>query len=168
MTAPALDLSIWNRPDSAYGDEAKSLRRMFDNVTDGLDATETFGQPFRALDSAFADASVEDWDGEGATAADRDTYILARAFLRKLPVTVPSPSISIDPDGEASFTWAERRDMMFSVSIGRDGTLSFAGLYGSKSNYGTESFVGQIPQTIRDNLARLFPQGAAETAGSHQ
>ena len=168
MTAPALDLSTWYRPDSAYGDEAKSLRRMFDQVTYELDATETFGQPLRALDSAFADASTDDWDGQGATAADFETYRVARAFLRALPVTVPSPSISIDPDGEASFTWAQRRDMMFSVSVGRDGTLSFAGLYGSKSNYGTEFFIEEIPKAIRDNLARLFPQGSTQAVGSHK
>jgi hypothetical protein len=139
---------------------------MFAKVTDELNATETYGQPLRALNAAFSDAEMDDWDGQGAAAADQETYAVARAFLRALPVTIANPSISIDPDGEASFTWARKRDAMFSVSVARDGRLSYAGLYGSKTNYGTESFVDQIPKAIRDNLARLFPEGTAETAGS--
>jgi len=159
-----LELAAWPAPDRAVGEEAKELRRMFAAVSDKLDATEAFGNRLRALDAAFWDAAVNDWDGQGAPAADRETYAVARAFLRALPMTVPEPSISIDPDGEASFTWARRRGAMFSVSIGRDATLSFAGVYDSKSNYGTESFIDEIPKTIRDNLARVFPEGTAQTA----
>ena len=166
MTTGVLELAAWPAPDRAYGEEAKELRRILTEFTETPDVTETFGNRLRTLNAAFRDAAVEDWDGRGATPVDQETYHVARSFLNALPVTVPDPSISIDPDGEASFTWVRRRGATFSVSVGRDGTLSFAGIYGSKSNYGTESFIEEIPASVRGNLARLFPQGTTETVGN--
>jgi len=55
MTTATLQLTAWPASDSAYGEEAQKLRRMFAKVTDELSATETYGQPLRALNAAFSD-----------------------------------------------------------------------------------------------------------------
>src|SRR5687767_7931061 len=46
------------------------------------------------------EASARNWDGYGALPMDSQSFQQAMNFLRALPTTSPSPSVSVDPDGE--------------------------------------------------------------------
>ena len=113
------------------------------------------GSRFQALWEAVEEASEEDWDGYGAMAANPEAYQRAYIFLKALPKTIPDPEITIDPDGEISFDWYHTPRMTFSVSVGPSGRLSYAGLYGKRTNYGTEFITEGLPKPILDNLGRL-------------
>jgi len=56
--------------------------------------------------------------------------------------------------------WHRSPRMVFSVSIGQTGNLSYAGVFGQNTTHGTETFVDDVPKTIEAGLARLFPSGS--------
>ena len=92
--------------------------------------------------------------GEGAdstenAAVSHETAWKAVAFARLLPRGLPIPEIAPDPDGEISFDWIGRSGKMFSVSIGSDGRISYAGRFGDKSKtHGTEQLSEILPREI--------------------
>ena len=161
MTAPAMAVSPVRvqstRSDSAIGEDAKSLRALFEGVQ-RPSASVVLGRTLWDLDLVWWESTRPNWDGDGARAVDRATYLMAKQFLHALPMssfpTLP-PDISADPDGELSFTWRKAPKQVFSVSVGGNGRLSYAGIFGAVNTHGTEYFIGQIPQTILAGMFRL-------------
>ena len=100
-------------------------------------------------------AQVEDWDGEESARVEPSTYVYACQFLRLLPSTIPVPEIAADTDGEILFEWDLGRRRVFSVSIGRDGTLTYAALFGHTKTHGTEHFREALPPVISNCFERL-------------
>src|SRR5262249_34822470 len=92
--------------------------------------------------------------GEGAdstenAAVSHETAWKAVAFAKLLPRGLPIPEIAPDPDGEITFDWIGRSGKMFSVSIGSDGRISYAGRFGDKSKtHGTEQLSEILPREI--------------------
>ena len=109
---------------------------------------------FEALKQAFVEATSENWDGEGGEPADAMSYRFALLFLQNLPGWAANPGASVDPDGEISLEWDWGRRSVFSVSIGRDGTLTYAGLFGVSKQHGVESFADDIPEGILSGIDR--------------
>lgn len=107
-----------------------------------------------ALLEAYCHAINENWDGEGAAAADPISYGFASSVLDALPGWVPNPDVYVDPDGEFCVEWDNGPRSVFSVSVGRDGTLTYAGLFGSRKSHGVEPFTDSLPLIITQNLAR--------------
>jgi len=106
---------------------------------------------------ALAEAADSNWDGYGSRAANRMAVEHAMRFLWHIPAGLPEPGVGIDPDGEISLEWYKSPYRRFSVSVGRDGRLSFAGLFGRSSIHGTEAyFVDELPVEIRSGLRRIF------------
>lgn len=162
MTAAVLPVGGFSavRPaaDRALGPDGARLRELLHDALD-TNLSLAFGKRYVDLQKAYSEASVEDWDGYGARPADPAGYHRAAAFLRALPVTVPDPDITVDPDGEIALTWHRAPRLVFSVSIGR-GAVSYAGLFGGSTTHGTEPFTDELPRAIEVNLARLFAQGS--------
>lgn len=142
----------------ALSDEAGDLCRLFRDATE-FSGSIAFGEPKRAaredLLSAYIAAQVEDWDNEGARRAEPSTFIYADQFLRLLPSSGFLPEITVDRDGEILFEWDQGPRQVFSVSIGRDGTLTFAGLFGHNKIHGTEHLSEALPSVIAECLERV-------------
>ena len=84
-----------------------------------------------------------------APLVDRDTAEMALSFAQLLPRSLPAPEISADPDGEVSFDWLGSAGKMFSVSVNKDGRISYAGRFGDKSKvHGIEQLSEVHPQEI--------------------
>ena len=96
-----------------------------------------------------------DWDGYGAAPVAFETYRNAEQFVHALPNGMPQPQVSIDPDGEISFEWYAAPNRVFSVSVGPDNELAYAGLFGASRTYGTEVFFDEVPEVILQNIKRL-------------
>ena len=107
------------------------------------------------MKEASQTAAVENWDGYGAHAALSDALKHAERFALLLPATLPDPDPSIDSDGAMAFEWYRGPTRVFSVSVGTDGSLHYAGLFGANKTYGVESFAGQIPEPIALGIARV-------------
>lgn len=54
---------------------------------------------------------------------------LEQRFLDLLPEDISPPEMQEDEDGEMSFEWYVGPRSVFSVSVSKNGTLSYAGLY---------------------------------------
>jgi hypothetical protein len=121
------------------------------------------GEPKREIQSLLTQlataASSENWDGMGSAPVEHSTYSYALELLRMLPTTLPHPDVSLDSDGEISFEWDRGPRNVFSVSVGRDGTLTYAGLFGSKKMYGTELLDEVLPYPVALGIHRVTANG---------
>jgi hypothetical protein len=111
-----------------------------------------------ALEAAYQGARDDNWDGAGSRRVEHSTYKYALQFLQLLQgfsCRIALPDITADTDGEILFDWDEGRRRVFAVSVGRDGTLTFAGLFGHNKSHGREPFYGALPKAIESGLERL-------------
>lgn len=109
-----------------------------------------------ALEELRSDAALENQRGNIIATLGEDSYVVARQFLFSLPVSLPAPAIGIDPDGEVSFDWVDERGRNFSVSLGENGRLSYAGQFSlSSSIHGTEEFDDSVPEIVLASIRRL-------------
>lgn len=98
------------------------------------------------------------WDGEGATPiADltlRLTEIVVAALFRLLPKGTPSPDLIPEPDGEICVSWPVDSTHIFSLSIGAQGKINFAGQFGNKGSvHGWQPIDAKNSLTIEASLA---------------
>jgi hypothetical protein len=112
-------------------------------------------QAVQQLSNALALASEDDWDGYQAVSADPSSLSYALSFISQLPSVFPPSEIAIDNDGEVAFDWDYEPRRIFSVRIGRDGSLNYAGLLGHTSFHGVEIMRDNIPATILDGIERV-------------
>lgn len=108
------------------------------------------------LTNMFLDCFRPNWDGYDSSPVTAQTFANARAFLEEFGGDWPKPSIGTDPDGELSLEWYRAPKLRFSVSIGPDPTLAYAGMFGSSTVHGTDTFVDEVPEGIVQNLRRLY------------
>jgi hypothetical protein len=161
MNAIALRIDSFFSPhtDRGISEDAESLRTLVKEVHKDVSLSETLGKAYReaidALGNSYKECTAKDWDGNGAAAATLGDLITAERFLRTLPTSLPSPEISVDPDGEFAFEWYNDRDVL-SVSIGRANKISYAARFGRSRIHGTEFFGDELPRVIIENLERLF------------
>ena len=145
-------------PVRAISDEADKLRGLIFHAIEFQNSV-TIGEPWReslmALEEAFEQAREDGWDGYGASRAEYPSYEYAYTFLCMLPAGHHPPDISVDPDGEISFEWDFGPRQIFSVSVGRDGSLTYAGLYGWSKAHGVEHLGETIPESIVRNIERV-------------
>ncbi len=159
MISPAITWDDWDNvpvTDSGVSDEAVRLRKLLHRKDDSSSAAIKHNQALASLYGAYEDAHEDGWDGEGAASANPDSFAHALKLLALLPSWVPNPDIYVDPDGEMCFEWDSGRRSVFSISIGRDGTLTYAGLFGSAKQHGVEPFIDEIPGNLLENISRSF------------
>lgn len=158
--------SATSRSGRGVSAEADTIRHLFDALFRDRLESITLGDAYReaveALWDVFQESSEENWDGYGARIVDAITYVHAKNFLEALPTTLPGPQVSAEPDGEISFEWYIGPRWVFSISVGRENELTYAGLFGRSTAHGTEYFTDGLPKPIAENLDRLFSQEAEQ------
>lgn len=120
------------------------------------------------LEEVYQECQTDYWDGYGGRAVGLTAFEEAQRFCELLPFSVPSPEVAADPDGEIAFEWRQGPDGAFSVSIGPNHRLTYAGIFGPNRVHGVEHFGDEFPQAILNELSRLR-QGYRATvdAGGH-
>lgn len=120
------------------------------------------------VDAELAEIGVEcgqtNWDGYGARPVTREVLnkasMLARMLFALLPSGIPAPDAVPERDGNVSLSWTRDRHRRFSVSVGEDDLLSFAGiLERTRERHGTEEFDGSdssVLQEIARYIATLY------------
>lgn len=120
-------------------------------------ASSMQSQAYAALEDVVARCSYPDWDGHGARPISSLTKAWAELFLDALPMSLPTPEIVPEADGEVAIEWDIGTDRIFSVSIGDTGLLHFAGLFGGGiERHGVEPFDGLVPSEILAYIGRLY------------
>ena len=110
---------------------------------------------FQSLCSVVDEARLPDWDGYGAVPVREEAFMYGCHFLRTMPLGTPAPEVGIEPDGDLTLEWHRSAYRTLSVSISPDGNLHYSALIGPNTVYGTEAFLGDIPQTILDLIRRI-------------
>jgi len=156
-TLPITGFVVTPWDDRALSNEAQVLRRLISAASE-FSGSVAVGEPKRAaleaLVAACQAAQVDGWDGADARRIEPSTYVYADQFLRLLPSIASLPDIAVDSDGEILFEWDQGPRQVFSVSVGRDGTLTYAGRFGHTKIHGTEHFREALPVVI-ENLSRF-------------
>src|SRR6266542_5701187 len=110
--------------DRGISREAERIRELLTPEQD-FPGSVTIEEPKRvaqeALDTAIA--QLKDLDNEESIDVEPSTYAYAEQFLRLVPREMPIPDITVDNDGEIMLEWDRGHRCVFSVSVGRDGTL---------------------------------------------
>ncbi len=109
-----------------------------------------------SLYELFEEYSENNWDGYGASAINLSSYINAISFLMALPSSTQVPEISIETDGDVVFEWFVSWDRVFSVSIGPNCELHYAGLFEGRQISGLEYLEETIPKIIIDQIDKIF------------
>lgn len=160
MTASAL-LSLCAVPTRASGETAQYLATQFGERRHRLRSSYYLGLGMtwavEELSRVSQDCSGNNWDGYGAAPISEQAYLQACAFLDALPLGTPTPSVGAEPDGHLTLEWHQSSRRTLSVSISPEGDLHYAALLGPSRAYGTEPFLGEIPQTILDLIHRVAP-----------
>ena len=147
--------------DPAIGTDADNIKEQFEEIVYNNEKSISFGhhkanEVVQELNNIYEDCGQPDWDGYGAKPIDIETYHESLRFIDYLPKDIPCPELTPEPDGEVSFEWFKNNQRIFSVSIGRNGELSYAGLYGIIKAHGTEFLGDELPKTIIENIRRVF------------
>lgn len=130
----------------------KEARRRWERLAsemergDAIDALLVLPQRYRE----------ENWDGQGATPIPEAAFQEARAFLRKLPTTIPLPEVIAEPDGYLGLEWYANKWLMYVVSFNGKGALSCSGLFGPERNYGTRYMDEGIPAGILRDITKVL------------
>lgn len=80
----------------------------------------------------------------------------ARVFLSCIPAGLPRPDILVHPDGEIALEWYEGQRQVFTISIGSNDVLNYAGLFGESKVYGREVFLGKFPELFVRHIGRVY------------
>lgn len=107
------------------------------------------------IHEAYQNANEPGWDGYGAAAVNADTLQWALRFATAVSSLSSPDEIGVDPDGEISFDWRDGQGRVFSVSVGSDGILSYAGILGEQRIHGADRLQDGPPSTIAGVLTRL-------------
>jgi hypothetical protein len=158
LNAPWRGAGIVNRarPSSV---EAQFVDRLFNEVAIARDNSSYLGEGLTkarsALRAAYLEALSENWDGYAAKSVDPGAYFIAARFIESLGSRYLPTDFSVDPDGEISINWDLEPDRTFSVSVGADGRLAYAGRFGPSRARGVEYFTEGVPGQVLSLIRRI-------------
>jgi hypothetical protein len=123
-----------------------------------LQRTNVLGvEPVREeLGAVWEECRHPGWDGFGAVAVSQDALRTTYQLLESLPLGFPRPSIGAEPDGQLTLEWHRSPGQTLSVSVDPDGYLHYAGLFGPNRRFGTEVFMGELPEVIQRCIQEVY------------
>jgi len=146
----------------ASSEEAESVNKALDNLTAARRLSQYLGdgviRTLSNLCAVYEEASEDNWDGQGARPADQSAYFFTRRFIASLRNSDLPTDITVDPDGEFSINWDYAADRVFSVSVGANGRLAYAGRFGPNRVRGVEYFTHDVPEQILRSIRRVQPE----------
>jgi len=121
-----------------------------DNATDWRPFTNAL------IEELAQEHSRPNWDGYGAEPIAPEAKSFAQAIVNLLPLAFPAPDPVADPEGELALSWDFGPGHVFTLSISRNGTLSYAGLLGAgRKKHGMEPFEGGVPVVVVESIQEL-------------
>lgn len=158
MTVIALDVDRASI-DSAVSAEAKQVAKQLATALEyrySESVARPLAEAMEALWRTYSRAARPDWDGEGAAAMQPGSVRYAEAFLRALPSALPLPYyVGADPDGDVYLEWDSGRHSVMTVSIGPEGSLHYACLWGATRFHGADLFTDRVPSLVVEGIARV-------------
>ncbi len=154
-TPPAI---VARAGDRAQGPAGVTLRR---NVEDALDSRDLRGRGdaiFRTLAAALAEASAE------GISTSPETLTRVIDILMMVPARLPLPDVVVESEHEVGLDWDEGARRVLSLTVRESPMIGYSAFLGSEPLYGRAPFFGELPETIRHLLGRLYPSTARRIA----
>lgn len=143
---------------------ANSLARDSKLIAGGA-ATPLHAQAAAELGRLARECAEVGWDGFTGKAIPNVVLVRAARFLCALPPWMAAPDIVPEADGNVAIEWYFAPHRSFSVSIGEQGALHYAGLFGGEEEiHGLAPFLDEVPQSVVQLLARLVRETNASRA----
>jgi hypothetical protein len=145
-------------PSRGTSETARYVSSQMDKGLNYLQDSIIFGMKpcFDELHLVFEECQNRNWDGYQAEPVTDETYHMALQFLKALPLGSPSPSIGAEPDGHLTLEWYRSPRRTISLSVSPEGVLHYAALLGGNKAYGSETFFGEVPETIMTLVKRVL------------
>jgi hypothetical protein len=141
-------------------DTAHYLRSMGQQRAQHLRQSNVFGNQgvVSELVALYEECRMDNWDGDGAIAIAPATVSHAFGFLAVLPLGMEKPSLGVEPDGHITLEWYRHPRWIASISVGPEGMLYYAGLFGTSKVNGSEPFFpdNNIPTNVLDLIQRII------------
>lgn len=110
---------------------------------------------YQELANIAFNCSRNDWDGDGAEAISSAILLSAFRFLEKL-TTNQMPDIDPESDGEICFTWQKNKNNVFSISIGANDRVAYAGIFDDREFRGKEHIINrEIPRNLEEYINHM-------------
>lgn len=140
-----------------FSDEARYVAETTKESYEHLGKSATFSkQPaYDELGGVWDECNKPNWDCHDAMPVEQDALRNAYMFIEALPLGTPLPSIGAEPDGHLTIEWYRNPRWTLSISVSPEGTLYYAGLFGTADVRGSESFFGEVPEIIRSLIQRV-------------
>lgn len=154
--------------DRSLGGAARALRLSctYELATNALASREfenRRSEIFRRVSAALHKASDADGTSTSPEAVGRTLEILAA-----LPQDIPLPQVIVESENEVGLDWDEGSRRVVSLTVRDNPMVGFAAFFGAEPLYGRMPFVGEVPQTLRFLLTRLFPEQPSRSAGTRR
>jgi hypothetical protein len=142
----------------AVGAESATLKRLVRPLPN--DTSITLGQSradaFARIAAARHEASMANWDGEGAAPVGAGATGQAIQLLFALPSYLPVPEITPEPTGEVAFEWYVDARHVAVLSV--DGSrIRWSVLAGTNRTSGSEIFARSVPSNALLAITQAIP-----------
>ena len=141
-------------------DEAETITHNANLINQNFVRTISYGDRLsRNIENLLrikSEYSKSNWDGYNAQNINTESLNNAMAFTMSLPSDIHFPEIDVVPSGQVAFTWSKGNRRTFSIIIGNQKELFFAGLYGARKVYGIEYLENTIPEKIHNYIKEVF------------
>lgn len=149
------------RPVSeANGHEARRVNAELGLVRSSFHESHFFGEnryvALQQLEARSREASVDNWDGEGAKKIKKGSYCLVQMIIGNMPRDGKVPEVSVDPDGEVALEWYSGKGRRVSLSVSDKGRMAFAWIIGGERGYGAAQISDEVPETVGGFIRRVY------------
>lgn len=145
-------------PCSGTSEDAHVWEKLESKIREDMSrAMSVDGQEIeQELSQLFQEHCMDNWDGYGAKPITHENFLAAINFLHILPTSVRRPEFSVDPDGAIVFEWYRRPRRVFSVAVEKNNRLTYAGLFDSSKESGTDYFDSDLSEVLFLHIQRVI------------
>jgi hypothetical protein len=151
LAVPVTQAVCARATDSSQGAVGMALRESIAKALFRTDFEDRGAEIFRRVSAALHRASAHDGIFTSPEAVSR-----AMDLLSLLPSTIPLPDIVVESDTEIGLDWDEGSRRVVSLTVRDNPMVGFSAFFGAEPLYGRTPFAGEVPETIRFLLHRLY------------
>ena len=153
--------------DRSLGPAAGSLRKSIENAIAGSEHAWSTGFDRGPEIYAGVSAALHKAGAARGMFVSPDAFSRTIEFLNSLPDDIPLPAVVVESENEIGLDWDEGSRRVVSLTIRDTPMVGYAALFGAEPMHGRTPFAGELPETLRFLLARLFPHRGRNVTRAH-
>lgn len=139
--------------ERSQGEVGIALSESIGKALAKTDFEDRGAEIYKRVSAALHRASSQDGTFTSPEAVGRTLDL-----LNLLPPTMPLPDVVVESNTEIGLDWDEGSRRVVSLTVRDNPMIGFAAFFGAEPLYGRTPFAGEVPQTIRFLLRRLYNQ----------